>query len=68
MNKVPYASTIDTIMYVMICTRPDLPYALGVTSRYQSDPGKEHWTSVKIIHKYLRRTNKDIFLVYGGDE
>jgi ATP-binding cassette subfamily B (MDR/TAP) protein 1 len=51
MNKVPYASIIDTIMYVMICTRPDLPYALGVTSRYQSDPGKKHWTSVKIIHK-----------------
>ena len=30
-------------------------------------PGKEHWTAVKNILKYLKRT-KDMFLVYGGDE
>jgi hypothetical protein len=54
-------------MYAMICTRPDVSYALSVTSRYQSDPGKDHWTAVKVILKYLRRT-KDMFLVYGGDE
>ena len=38
-----------------------------VTSRYQSDPGGSHWTAVKNILKYLRRT-KDVFLVYGGEE
>ena len=27
----------------------------------------EHWTAVKNILKYLKRT-KDLFLVYGGDE
>ena len=27
----------------------------------------KHWTSVKNILKYLKRT-KDMFLVYGGDE
>ena len=27
----------------------------------------EHWTAVKNILKYLKRT-KDMFLVYGGDE
>jgi hypothetical protein len=36
-------------------------------SRYQSDPGVEHWTAVKNILKYLNRT-KEMFLVYGGDE
>ena len=51
----------------MICTRPDVSYALSVTSRYQSDPGKDHWTAVRTILKYLRRT-KDMFLVYGGDK
>ena len=29
--------------------------------------GMEHWTAVKNILKYLKRT-KDMFLVYGGDE
>ena len=67
MEMIPYASAIGSIMYAMICTRPDVSYALSVTSRYQSDPGESHWTAVKNILKYLRRT-KDVFLVYGGEE
>ena len=67
MGKVPYASAIRSIMYAMLCTRPDVSFALSVTSRYQSDPGEIHWTMVKTILKYFRRT-KDLFLVYGGEE
>ena len=67
MSKIYYASTIRFIMYAMLCTRPDISYALSITSRYQSDPGGSHWTAVKNILKYLRRS-KDMFLVYGGLE
>ena len=66
MEKVPYASAIGSIMYAMICTRPDIAYALSITSRFQSCPGPAHWQAVKSILKYLRRT-KDYFLVYGGE-
>jgi Reverse transcriptase (RNA-dependent DNA polymerase) len=65
MKKIPYVSAIESIMYAMICTRPDVSYALSVTSRHQSNPGIAHWTVVKTILKYLRMT-KDMFLVYGG--
>src|SRR3954447_25315969 len=41
--------------------------AVSLTRRYQSDPGMEHWTAVKNILKYLKRT-KDMVLSYGGDE
>ena len=54
-------------MYAMISTRPDVSYALSVTSRHQSDLGDSHWTAVKNILKYLRKT-KNVFLVYGGEE
>ncbi|KAK9003876.1 hypothetical protein V6N11_018772 [Hibiscus sabdariffa] len=67
MSQIPYASAIGSIMYAMICTRPDLSYALSMTSRYQANPGEDHWTAVKNILKHLRRT-KDVFLVYGGEE
>ncbi|KAG8497050.1 hypothetical protein CXB51_008289 [Gossypium anomalum] len=67
MSKIPYASAIGSIMYAMLCTRPDVSYALSMTSRYQVDPGEGHWTTVKNILKYLRRT-KDTFLIYGGEE
>ena len=67
MSMIPYASTIGSIMCAMLYTRPDVSYALSVTSRYQSDPGMGHWVAIKIILKYLRRT-KDIFLIYeNGD-
>ncbi|KAK8632767.1 hypothetical protein V6N13_073148 [Hibiscus sabdariffa] len=67
MSQIPYASAIGSIIYAMICTRPNLSYALSMTSRYQANPGEGHWIAVKNILKYLRRT-KDVFLVYGGEE
>ena len=67
MSKIPYASAIGSIMYVMLCTRPDVSFALSMTNRYQQDPGEGHWTAVKNILKYLRRT-RDLFLIYGGLE
>ncbi|KAJ9538930.1 hypothetical protein OSB04_031663 [Centaurea solstitialis] len=67
MKSVPYASAIGSIMYAMLCTRPDVAYSVSVTSRYQQNPGEPHWVAVKNILKYLRRT-KDMFLVFGGSE
>ena len=54
-------------MYAMLCTRPDVNLAVSLVARYQSNPGKEHWTAVKNMLKYLKRT-KDMFLVYGDKE
>ena len=67
MSSIPYASAIGSIMYAMLCTRPDVAYALGIVSRFQADPGEDHWKAMKNILKYLRKT-KDVFLVYGGSE
>ena len=43
MAKVSYASAIRNLMYAMICTRPDTAHAVGVVSRYISNPWKQHW-------------------------
>ena len=67
MKDVPYASAIGSIMYAMLCTRPDVCLAISLAGRYQSNPGVDHWTAVKNILKYLKRT-KDMFLVYGSDK
>ena len=47
MSKVPYASAIGSLMYAMVCTRPDIAHAVGVVSRFMSKPGKQHWEAVK---------------------
>ena len=65
MSRIPYASAVGSLMYAMLCTRPDICYAVGVVSRYQSDSGKEHWIVVKHILKYVRRTI-NYMLVYSS--
>jgi hypothetical protein len=56
MSHVPYASAVGSLMYAMVCTRPDIAHAVGVLSRYMSKPGKEHWTTVKRVFRYLHGT------------
>ena len=67
MSRIPYASAIGLIMYSMLCTRPDVSFSLSIASRFQANYGEEHWTAVKNILKYLRRT-KDMFLINGDYE
>ena len=67
MRRIPYASAIGSLMYAMLCTRPDICYTVGIVSRYQSNPGMGHWIAVKHILKYLRRT-RDYMLAYSGGD
>ncbi|KAL5757330.1 hypothetical protein ACOSP7_019941 [Xanthoceras sorbifolium] len=64
MSHVPYSSAVGSLMYAMICTRPDIAHAVSVVSRYMSNPGKEHWQAVKWIMRYLRGTT-DSCLEFG---
>ena len=40
MSRIPYSSTIGSLMYAMVCTRPDIAHAAGVVRRYMNNPGK----------------------------
>ena len=55
-SHVPYVSAVGILMYAMVCTRPYIAHAMGVLSRYMSKPGKEHWTTIKRVFRYLRGT------------
>ncbi|XP_038978292.1 secreted RxLR effector protein 161-like [Phoenix dactylifera] len=66
MANVPYSNVIGCLMYAMMCTRPDICYAVGLVSRYQANPGKLHWKAVKRILRYLKGT-ADYSLCYQGD-
>ena len=65
MTKVPYASAVGSLMYAMVCTRPDIAQAVGVVSRFMNNPGKGHWEAVKWILRYLRGTSH-YSLCFGG--
>nr|GEY43139.1 hypothetical protein [Tanacetum cinerariifolium] len=64
MSKVPYANAVGSLMYLMVCMRPDIAYAVSVVSIHLANPGKNHWEAVKWILKYLGGTT-NVGLVYG---
>lgn len=67
MKNVPYASVVGSLMYTMVCTRPDIAHAVGVVSRFMSNPGKEHWAAVNWILRYLRGTSR-VSLCFGSGQ
>ena len=63
MKNIPYALAIGSLMYAQVCTKPDIPYAVRVLGRYQSNPGMEHWRAAKKVMRYRQET-KDYMLMY----
>ena len=64
-SQMEYAKVIGCLMYAMTCTRPDIAYAVGILSRYTSNPSRLHWQGVTRILKYLKAT-KDYGICYTG--
>jgi hypothetical protein len=67
MSRVPYSSAVGSLMYAMMCTRPDICYVVGLVSRFQSNPGFAHWKAMKRILRYLKGT-MDYALCYQGED
>jgi hypothetical protein len=65
MARVPYANTVGSLIYAMMCTQPDICYAVGLVSRFQSNPALAFWKAIKRILRYLRGT-MDYVLCYQG--
>ena len=51
-----YKSAVGSLLHLCNRTRPDIAYAVGLVSRFSSDPCKEHWMAVKRIFRYLKST------------
>lgn len=64
MSRVFYSSAVGSLMYAMVCSRPDLSYAMSLVSRYMANPGKEHCKTVQWIFRYLRGTS-NAYLKFG---
>lgn len=61
--EVPYLSAIGALMYLVNCTRPDIPFAINFLARYSSSPTRRHWNVIKHVFRYLRGT-VDLGLFY----
>ena len=64
-GKHTYASVVGAIMYAMLGTRPDLAFAIGQLTRFNSNPGPQHVAALKRVLRYLR-SSIDFELTYGA--
>jgi len=63
MLKVSYISAIGSIMYSMVCCKPNLSYSMSVVRKFMANLGKRHWKATKWVLKYISRTT-DVRLKY----
>lgn len=59
----PCRNLVGCLMYVMLCTRPDLSTAINILSRYLNKNNRELWQCLKRVLRYLKGTS-DIKLTY----
>lgn len=76
MEIVPYASETRSLMCEVICTIPDLAFAVSVINCFMANPGRLHWDALKWTLRYIRgssnlglsfkysRTEDDYFIGY----
>ncbi|PAV24101.1 Retrovirus-related Pol poly from transposon TNT 1-94 [Pyrrhoderma noxium] len=66
MYDYPYAQLVGSLMYLAICTRPDISFAVGKLGQFSSNPGIAYWKAAQHLLHYLQGT-KSYKLTYAPD-
>jgi hypothetical protein len=67
--SMPYSALVGSLLYLAVCTRPDLSHAVNMLARFIASPKLQHWQAAKGVLRYLRGT-ADLGVRYlrdGGD-
>jgi hypothetical protein len=52
-TQYPYGELVGSMLYLAVCTRPDIAHAVGVLARYMSAPSMEHWKTARAVLRYV---------------
>jgi hypothetical protein len=55
-SSVPYSGAIGSLLYLAVCTRPDIAHAVNMLARFVCAPKQQHWQAVKGVMRYLAGT------------
>ena len=54
--QFPYSELVGTLLYLSVCTRPDIAHAVGCLSRYMAKPTRDQWNAAMGVLRYLSGT------------
>ena len=66
-DQCTYSNLVGSMLYLAVCTRPDIAYAAGVLSKFMAKPTTAHWSTARGVVKYLAST-ADVSLICGGTD
>ena len=66
-NAKTYQSKVGSLMYAMLCTHPDLAYAVSQISQFSNNPSDVHDSAANRVFKYLRGTS-NFGITYDGNQ
>ena len=55
-EEIPYKAAVGSLMYASVISRPNISFAVSDVARWSKCPRKSHWTTIKRIFRYLKRT------------
>ena len=55
-DETIYRSLLRSLMYLMLCTRPDIAFAVRALSKLSSNPMKSHMLAARHLLKYINKT------------
>lgn len=54
-SEYPFRELVGCLMYLSVCSRPDITYALSHLSQFNTF-SRDHWLAAKRILRYLKGT------------
>ena len=55
-TKFAYAELVGSLLYLAVCTRPDITQSVGALARYMAKPSTTHWQAAKGVLRYIAGT------------
>jgi hypothetical protein len=55
-TDAPYRELLGCLMYISVCTRPDLSFSVSTLARYSEGATDKHWKALKGVARYLKGT------------
>ena len=56
MRDIPYRQAVGSLLWLALCSRPDISYTVGQVAKFNANPGPDHWKAVLRIFRYLKFT------------